>query len=434
ENNRITKGKTYWISPNDPNDSALAGMNDVTVTVTDSPSGETRVYFVIFDIPIANAGSDQTLHVGDLVTLDASASYDPDEQYPLAFLWSIISMPEESNVTLSDPTAVNPSFTPDLLGNYTINLMVTDNLGVSSVADEVVISTFNTAPIADASLGQAIIEIGTTVQLDGAQSFDDDGDTITYNWIITSMPVGSLATLDDPTSAGPAFVADIHGDYAINLVVMDSFGATSNTDTIRVSFDNVKPVANAGINQSAILGDTVFFDGSESQDANFDPLTYSWNIVSLPEGSQAILNTPIDVQTSFDADVAGTYVVSLVVNDGFVDSIPHNISAVVITVETAVTQEMDETVETINSLDPVELDNNNQQNALTNKINSALESVDQGNYQEALNKLQRDILGKTNGCAETGLPDKNDWIDNCDVQEQVYPLIINTIELLESLI
>ncbi len=31
-------------------------------------------------------------------------------------------------------------------------------------------------------------------------------------------------------------------------------------------------------------------------------------------------------------------------------------------------------------------------------------------YSEALNKLQNDILKKTNGSAETGEPDRNDWI------------------------
>jgi len=60
--------------------------------------------------------------------------------------------------------------------------------------------------------------------------------------------------------------------------------------------------------------------------------------------------------------------------------------------------------------------------------------IDRGFYDEALDKLQNDILQKTNGCAETGQPDKNDWIIRCQEQGQVYPLVIQAIELLEDLI
>ena len=35
--------------------------------------------------------------------------------------------------------------------------------------------------------------------------------------------------------------------------------------------------------------------------------------------------------------------------------------------------------------------------------------------------------------ANDGEPDKNDWIETCDEQEQIYPLVIETIEYVESL-
>jgi hypothetical protein len=54
-------------------------------------------------------------------------------------------------------------------------------------------------------------------------------------------------------------------------------------------------------------------------------------------------------------------------------------------------------------------------------------------YSNALNKLQNDILPKMNGCAETGEPDKNDWIITCEEQSEIYPLIIETIEDVRSL-
>ena len=61
------------------------------------------------------------------------------------------------------------------------------------------------------------------------------------------------------------------------------------------------------------LGSIVSLDGTESYDANKDPLTCLWQIVSLPAGSGAEIADPTAEQTSFVADLAGTYVVSLIV-------------------------------------------------------------------------------------------------------------------------
>jgi hypothetical protein len=88
-------------------------------------------------------------------------------------------------------------------------------------------------------------------------------------------------------------------------------------------------------------------------------------------------------------------------------------------------------VETL--LTPENLKNENMKNALLNKIDEALEMINRGNYKSALNKLQNDILQKTNGCAEIGEPDKNDWIITCEEQSEIYPLIIETIEHVKSL-
>jgi hypothetical protein len=84
-------------------------------------------------------------------------------------------------------------------------------------------------------------------------------------------------------------------------------------------------------------------------------------------------------------------------------------------------------------LAPESLKNNNMQNSLLNKIDEVLDMIDEGFYEDALRKLENDILTKLDGCIETGTPDKNDWIITCEEQAVIYPLVIETIEHVRGL-
>ncbi|MGC9043739.1 MAG: PKD domain-containing protein [Myxococcota bacterium] len=66
----------------------------------------------------------------------------------------------------------------------------------------------------------------------------------------------------------------------------------------------------------------VVLDGSKSYDPNGDVLTYRWAFVSVPAGSTAMLSNANTVSPSFVPDRSGDYVISLIVNDGKVDSDP----------------------------------------------------------------------------------------------------------------
>ena len=85
---------------------------------------------------------------------------------------------------------------------------------------------------------------------------------------------------------------------------------------------NVAPLANAGVAQSVVAGSIVALDGGASSDANSDPITYSWAFESKPVGSTSVLSSLTAAKPTFTADIPGTYVASLVVNDGKVDSSP----------------------------------------------------------------------------------------------------------------
>ncbi|MFM6989945.1 MAG: PKD domain-containing protein, partial [Rhodoferax sp.] len=83
---------------------------------------------------------------------------------------------------------------------------------------------------------------------------------------------------------------------------------------------NVAPEANAGPTQSVLTGATVTLDGSASHDANNDTLTYKWVLSAVPANSAAVLTAATSAKPTFVADVSGTYLATLQVNDGKVDS------------------------------------------------------------------------------------------------------------------
>jgi large repetitive protein len=98
--------------------------------------------------PTANAGPDQNAVTGQPVTLDGSASSDPNGDV-ITFSWKFLSIAPGSS--LSDASIVNPntpapSFTPDVDGAYELELLVSD--GTLSDTDTVIVTTAiaNAAP------------------------------------------------------------------------------------------------------------------------------------------------------------------------------------------------------------------------------------------------------------------------------------------------
>jgi hypothetical protein len=88
--------------------------------------------FKLNTAPVANAGPDQTVNAGSIVTLDGSASRDPDGD-PITFAWT---QPSGPSVTLSNPSTSKPTFTSpsSIVADTTMifKLIVTDQGGLSS--------------------------------------------------------------------------------------------------------------------------------------------------------------------------------------------------------------------------------------------------------------------------------------------------------------
>lgn len=242
--------------------SMTPGIYTVTLTVTDN-QGATGTDTVIITIvgnlpPVANAGANQTINLGDSATLDASASNDSDGSI-VSYLWT------EGATTLS--TNVSFSITTLSAGIHTITLTVTDDQGATGT-DTVDIKV-NTAPQADAGPDQNIT-LGDTLTLDGTGSTDDFNSIVTYTWTESTIPLtlsGDITT----TTIGTA------GTYAISLTVTDDNGLT-DTDTLIVRV-NTPPVVE-DMNFTILQNTSVSFE-LNATDADGDAIV-SYPIFSPP--------------------------------------------------------------------------------------------------------------------------------------------------------
>lgn len=83
--------------------------------------------------------------------------------------------------------------------------------------------------------------------------------------------------------------------------------------------------ANAGSSRSVLTSASVTLDASASSAAPGKTLSYSWTLTSKPAGSSAVLANASTASASLLPDLVGTYVASLVVNDGTVTSSPASV-------------------------------------------------------------------------------------------------------------
>ena len=167
----------------------------------------------------------------------------------------------------------------------------------------------NTAPIAVAG-GPYEGEAGTTlIQFDGSGSIDPENDALTFAWDFG----------DGNTTSGmmPTHTYASAGNFQVTLIVSDGLVDSEPgmaTATISTPLVNIAPTADPGGPYEGRPDRPVAFDGSGSSDPNDNTLTYAWDFGDGAMGSGA---APMH---TFAA--AGTYTVSLTVNDGQTDSLP----------------------------------------------------------------------------------------------------------------
>jgi len=295
--------------------------------------------------PIANAGPDQTVMVNTVVTLDGSASSDPDGNYPLIYGWNQVG---GEPVTFTQNLSVTTFTAPASPMTLTFALFVIDSLGDEdidgdSVSIRVVSDPINQPPVANAGPDQTVA-VNATVTLDGSASSDPDGNyPLSYGWTQTGgEPVTFTGNLSVTTFTAPA------GDAVLTftLAVSDSLGLPDPTpDEVVITVGSSSATHDLYIPLAlrqyppVPYAPTLNAIANDDHDGNY---TVSWNAANpkleisyqLQEATNADFSNAttayggIDVVTTISGRAAGTYYYRVRGRNNFGDGAWSNVQAV----------------------------------------------------------------------------------------------------------
>lgn len=299
-----------------------------TVTVTVQPLNNIA--------PNADAGDDQVVSLSSSgssgsgfvqVKLDGTGSSDPDgDDSSLSYLWTVVSEPLLSDITITASDSSEPSFSATEYGNYTIRLTVTDS-DVLTDTDEVEI-VIQAPPTAEDITKEINIFKPIGIILLG-----DDPDGINANLVYTiiSGPTdGDLVVTGSDTVEYTPFSATTSASPtadSFTYQVTDEDTLTSRIATVNLELPVVIPVE--AIISGAPSTVNLVYDGGEGFIAFFllngsastgpigVPLTYSWTVTPVVGGMNLdnTTTTTTDI-LSVSSFVTGIFTFTLTVSDG----------------------------------------------------------------------------------------------------------------------
>ncbi len=136
-----------------------------------------------------------------------------------------------------------------------------------------------------------------------------------FRWDVVDQPEGSTLEIATTSNVARVFLQR-RGTYLIERWHLFGVGEDL-THRFLIQAAGSPPVAIPTTPSPAVtVNGSVTVDGSTSMSPEGLPLTYHWRLVTIPQGSVAMLTTTDEPQTSFTPDIAGGYSIELTVSDG----------------------------------------------------------------------------------------------------------------------
>ncbi len=274
---------------------AAPGTYTATLTVQDDAGvadsrSSDRVQVMVNAPPIAVAGPDRHVAIGEVISFDAGASHDADGSL-IAYAWDF------GDGARGDGRLVQYAYHRS--GVYRVGLTVRDDSATdTSIASDSLTVVVNEPPVADAGPDQTVSS--SEVDFDGTGARDPDGSIAAYAWDFGDGGSGSGPT--------PVHVYRTSGSYRVRLTVTDDSGTLRSTASAEMAVTvNAAPIADAGPDLVGAPGQELKFVAAGSLDPDGDVAQYVW---SFKDGADAN-----GAQVSHKFDRPGTYNVRLSVKD-----------------------------------------------------------------------------------------------------------------------
>lgn len=261
--------------------------------------------------PIVDAGKDASVYLPDnAYTSSATVS---DDGAINTYLWTKLSGPA---VSITNPAAINTSFSNLVEGTYVFRLTAIDDNGTST-SDDLAVTVFpegvNKLPLVDAGTDQEITLPTNGITFNGTAS-DPDG-TIDATKTIWEQVSGPAATV-----AASGLVLPLsgltEGTYIFRLTVTDDQGAAASDDVKLIVWPippNMAPIVEAGINRVLVLPENSLSLTGTVTDPDGTVNTIQWTQQSGPSSARLENTTSLTLNAS-DL-LKGTYIFRLSATD-----------------------------------------------------------------------------------------------------------------------
>jgi hypothetical protein len=293
-------------------DAGFSGETSFTYVISDGRGGTSSATVTVTvtsgnRAPVANAGPDQSVYLGDAIVLNGSGSSDPDGD-PITYLWTVQSSPAGATVGFTPSTTVaNPAITVSATGLYVLRLVVNDGALDSAPSDvAIMVAALPTLSIDNVSV------------LEGDAGTTDAVFTVTLSAAIDRVVTVDYATANGTATAGSDFVA------TSGTLTFPAGSAGSQTITVLVNGDtDVEPNETFFVDLSSPVNATIAVGRGTGTILNDDSPT----LTLLPANQSLLVGATGNLTVSLPAPAgAGGVLVTLASDDTDVATVPASVT------------------------------------------------------------------------------------------------------------